>query len=75
MSTLLNTWFTIQKTLFPWLEAELDPLTDKQRQFVEVVSLMAIDTASFITEILMHCFCSRSIAPLLSAGVIETSTP
>ena len=31
---------TIQTKLFPWLEQELDPLSDREREFVEVVCLL-----------------------------------
>lgn len=40
MSTLFGIWNTIQSQIFPWLEEELDPLTDKEREFVQVVSLL-----------------------------------
>lgn len=40
MSTLFVIWNTIQTQLFPWLEQELDPLSDKEREFVQVVSLL-----------------------------------
>ena len=40
MSTLFGIWNTIQTQLFPWLEEELDPLSDKEREFVQVVSLL-----------------------------------
>jgi len=40
MSTLFDIWNTIQTKLFPWLEQELDPLSDKEREFVQVVSLL-----------------------------------
>lgn len=40
MSTLFNIWNNIQYKLFPWLEEELDSLTEKEQQFVQVVSLM-----------------------------------
>lgn len=40
MSTLFAIWNTIQKQLFPSLEQELDPLTDKEREFIEIVSLL-----------------------------------
>ena len=40
MSTLFNIWNTIQMQLFPWLEQEFDPLSDKERQFVQVISLL-----------------------------------
>ena len=34
MHRLISLWNTIQSTLFPWLEEELDPLTEKQKHFV-----------------------------------------
>ena len=40
MSSLISLWNTIQSTLFPWLEEELDPLTEKQKHFVSVIELM-----------------------------------
>ncbi|RJR20357.1 MAG: IS5/IS1182 family transposase [Desulfobacteraceae bacterium] len=40
MSTLFEIWNTIQTKLFPWLEQQVDPLSDKEREFVEVVCLL-----------------------------------
>lgn len=40
MSTLFDIWNNIQCKLFPWLEEELDSLTEKEQEFVQVVSLM-----------------------------------
>jgi hypothetical protein len=40
MSTLFDVWHIIQTELFPWLEQELDPLSDKEREFVQIVSLL-----------------------------------
>lgn len=40
MSTLLGLWNSIQTQLFPWLEQELDPLSEKEREFVQIVSLL-----------------------------------
>jgi hypothetical protein len=40
MSTLYAIWNTIQTQIFPWLEKELDPLSEKEREFVQVVSLL-----------------------------------
>jgi hypothetical protein len=40
MSTLFDIWHTTQARLFPWLEERLDPLSEKEKQFVEVISLM-----------------------------------
>lgn len=43
MSTLFDIWNSIQYKLFPWLEEELDPLTEKERKFVQVVSLLDLE--------------------------------
>jgi len=40
MSTLSEIWHTIQAQLFPELEKELDPLSEKEREFVQIVSLL-----------------------------------
>jgi transposase len=40
MNILKAVFNTIQNTLFPWIEEPLGPLTEKEKQFVEVVSLM-----------------------------------
>ena len=40
MNTLFDIWNNIQSNLFPWLEEELDPLSEKEQQFIEVVSLL-----------------------------------
>lgn len=42
MSTLFEIWYTTQAKLFPWLEEHLDPLSEKEKQFVQVVSLMDV---------------------------------
>jgi len=42
MSPLFNIWHSIQHTLFPWLEKELDPLTEKQQEFVRVMELAEV---------------------------------
>ena len=44
MSTLFDIWNTIQYKLFPWLEEELDPLTEKEQQFVQAISLIDLRT-------------------------------
>jgi hypothetical protein len=44
MSTLFNIWHRIQHTLFPWMEEVLDPLTEKQREFVRVIELADVQT-------------------------------
>jgi len=43
MNALFRIWYSIQHTLFPWLEEELDPLTEKERQFIQVVSLIDLE--------------------------------
>jgi hypothetical protein len=40
MSTLFAVWNTIQTQLFPSFEQELDPLTKKEREFIQIVSLL-----------------------------------
>lgn len=41
--TLSQYWATIQGTLFPRLEEELDPLTKKQQQLIEILELVRIE--------------------------------
>ena len=36
-------WNKIQGTLFPWLEEQLDPVTDKQQQLIAIVELVRIE--------------------------------
>jgi hypothetical protein len=40
MSTLFDVWNNIQSQLFPRFEQELDPLTEKEREFVQIVTLL-----------------------------------
>lgn len=40
MSTLFERLYSIQKQLFPSLEEDLDPLSDKEREFIQIVSLL-----------------------------------
>jgi hypothetical protein len=40
MSTLFDIWNIIQKQLFPYFEQDLDPLSEKEREFIQVVSLI-----------------------------------
>jgi len=42
-STLSQYWTTIQGSLFPWLREELDPLTKKQQQLIEILELIRIE--------------------------------
>ena len=41
---LSSIWNHFQTTLFPWLQEELGELTDKQKQLVEVLELVQIET-------------------------------
>lgn len=43
MKNLSQYWLSIQTKLFPWLEEELGPLTDKQQQLVMVLELGRIE--------------------------------
>ena len=43
MSTLFKVYHSIQQFLIPALEEELDPLTEKQREFVRVIELTNIE--------------------------------
>jgi len=42
MSPLFEIWHSIQHSLFPWLETELDPLTEKQQEFIRVIELAEV---------------------------------
>ncbi len=39
-------WSSIQGTLFPWLREELDPLTQKQQQLIEVLEVIRVEEFS-----------------------------
>jgi hypothetical protein len=41
--TLSHYWAKIQRSLFPCLEEELDPLTEKQQQLVAILELVRIE--------------------------------
>lgn len=43
MNTLFKIFNTIQTSLFPWLEEQLDPFIEKEQQFVQVLSLMDLE--------------------------------
>ena len=40
MSTLLNIWGTIQRQLFPGLECEIGPLTEKEKDLIQIIALL-----------------------------------
>lgn len=42
-TTLSKYWNRIQGTLFPWLEKELDPLTEKQQQLIAILEVVRIE--------------------------------
>ena len=42
-TTLSQYWSSIQESLFPWLKEELDPLTLKQQQLIEILELIRIE--------------------------------
>jgi hypothetical protein len=42
-ATLSHYWDKIQASLFPWLAEELDPLTEKQQQLVEILELVRVE--------------------------------
>ena len=37
MSNFFDIWHSTQAKLFPWLEERLDPLSEKEQRFVQVV--------------------------------------
>lgn len=41
--TLSTYWTTIQTSLFPWLEEELGPMTDKLRRFVTILDVIKLE--------------------------------
>lgn len=41
--TLSDYWTKIQWSLFPWLEEELDPLTERQQQLIGILELVRIE--------------------------------
>ena len=43
MHTLFSLWRSIQQHLFPYLEEKLEPLTEKEQEFVRVAELLRID--------------------------------
>jgi hypothetical protein len=44
MSTLFDVWNTIQTQLFPSFEQELDPLTEKEQEFIQIVTFSICPT-------------------------------
>ena len=43
MNTIFSLWVSIQQKLFPWLEEVLDPLTEKEKEFVRIAELAEVD--------------------------------
>jgi hypothetical protein len=54
MSTLFDILNTIKLQLFPWLEKEIDPLSDREREFVQVISLL--DLSGHMMQFRWHGF-------------------
>ena len=44
MSTLFSIWNTIQRKLFPVLEKELGPISEKEQEFIQIVSLLDLQS-------------------------------
>ena len=42
MGPLFSLWNRIQNTLSPWQEDKLEPLTEKQQEFVRVIELAEV---------------------------------
>jgi len=40
---LSQVWLKIQVSLFPWIEEELGPLTEKQQKLVQILELIRIE--------------------------------
>ena len=49
MSLLSSIWSGIQRSLFPFLEEELGPLTEKQRKLVSILELARIEDSIIYT--------------------------
>jgi hypothetical protein len=43
MNTIFSLWVSIQQKLFPWLNEVLDPLTEKEKEFVRIAELAEVD--------------------------------
>ena len=80
MRHLFEMWQTIQNTLFPWLEEILDPLSEKEREFVQVVQLAEIQkhmgpyrwegmglaiAKAFITKAVYNCPTTKGLITLV----------
>ena len=49
MTVLSSIWCRIQRTLFPFLEEELGPLTEKQRKLVSILEIIRIEDSIIYT--------------------------
>lgn len=56
---LSQSWLIIQGSLFPWLQEELGPLTEKQQQLVMILELIRIE--SQINSVAKWTFSPRQI--------------
>ena len=65
-ATLSQYWTTIQGSLFPQLQEELDPLTKKQQQLIEILELVRVE------EFIPEYFCCEG-RPLKKRSAIARS--
>ena len=68
VASLSQIWNTIQGTLFPWLEEELDPLTEKQQQLVAILELVRVE--QFIPDYRGSEGCPRKTRPAIARSFI-----
>jgi hypothetical protein len=66
ITKLSQYWDRIQGTLFPWLEEEIDPLTEKQQQLITILELVRIE--QFIPN-----YCGYEGRPQKDRGAIARS--
>jgi hypothetical protein len=66
IGSLSKFWDRIQGTLFPWLEEEIDPLTEKQQQLITILELVRIE--QFIPN-----YCGYEGRPQKDRGAIARS--
>ena len=50
MTALSSIWFRIQRNLFPYLEEELGPLTEKQQKLVRILEIIRIEDSIIYTS-------------------------
>jgi len=47
MTVLSSIWERIQRSLFPFLEDELGPLTEKQQELISILEIIRIEDSIF----------------------------